>query len=148
MVDAGVKKDVIPHHVFDQRAFGILSQATIQKAPTAPVTTKADRQPKWIASKVTMTGAKREPAAAPLLNIPLARARSLGGNNRFVTLKAAGQLNASPTPSKNLQPVNADTERVRPVRIPASDHKARAIGNTIRGPCTSTSQPPAIWKIA
>ena len=45
-------------------------------------------------------GAITEPSAEPLLKIPEAVERSCAGNHSAVSLTAAGQLPASPTPSR------------------------------------------------
>src|SRR5262245_12569482 len=58
------------------------NQPTIHKLPRLPVTTKAALQPRKTEVAVTITGANIEPAAAPLLKIPLARGRSRGGSSR------------------------------------------------------------------
>jgi hypothetical protein len=60
-------------------------------------------QPKCNPRKAISGGATMAPTAAPLLNKPMAVERSSGGNHSPASLIPAGQLPASPIPSKNLQ---------------------------------------------
>src|SRR5919108_5459143 len=65
---AGVPRRVVKAH------------KAIQNTPTAPTMKNAQRQPQRIAIGVMITGAISEPMAAPLLKVPLARPRSVGGS--------------------------------------------------------------------
>lgn len=54
-----------------------------------------------VPSQAIKGGATTAPIAAPLLKIPEAVDRSLGGNHSEVSFIAAGQFPASPIPNKN-----------------------------------------------
>ena len=86
------------------------SRTTNQTKPIAPVTTKASCQPQY----------EREPRDrkrerrwrrywSPALKMPVASARSFFGNHSATVLMAAGKFPASPSPSANARPPNADT---------------------------------------
>src|SRR3954471_13235213 len=80
----------------------MILQAISHRKPRQPVTRNAGRQlPNQRFADRTMNGATAPPRAEPLSNIATAQARSFAGNHSATALVAAGQLQASPAPSRN-----------------------------------------------
>ena len=71
-------------------------------------------------------GVTTAPTAAPELKIPFPRLRSPGGRIRAVTRRAHGQLNDSPTPSRQRNTMSMPMPGAAAVAIAASDHHATA----------------------
>jgi len=64
-------------------------------------------------------GAMTEPRAEPLLKIPEAVERSRGGNHSAVSFTAAGQLPASPIPSRKRSAPNCSGVRASACSVAA-----------------------------
>src|SRR5215469_3898130 len=92
--------------------------------PEHPTSTKAWRQPKWTTVAAINGGAKIAPTEEPLLKIPEASARSGGGNHSETTFTAAGQLPASPIPSRKRHAPRLHTPPANLCNIDAADHQA------------------------
>ena len=83
----------------------------------------ADCQPKRRTMAAMIGGARIAPIAEPLLNRPDANARSRSGNHSATTFTPAGQLPASPIPSRkrNIPKLRAPLEKT--CRIELMDHQ-------------------------
>ena len=79
--------------------------------------------------------------AAPLLNMPAASARSRAGNHSVTTFTAAGQLPASPMPSKKRKPASDHGPVASACRMPAVDHHAMHSAYPNRVPRRSKKRP-------
>src|SRR5580698_776212 len=90
-----------------------MDHQTIQIALKTPVIRNEARQPKCRATHGTASGARMAPTPAPELKIPVAKARSRGGNHSAVALTAAGKLPLSPSPSRNRATAKPETELTR-----------------------------------
>src|SRR3569833_1361817 len=83
----------------DSRGFRYRSDHhTIQMTEKIPVTRNEALHPKCSATHGTTSGATIAPTPAPELKVPVASARSCGGNHSAVALIAAGKLQHSPSP--------------------------------------------------
>ena len=84
---------------------------------------KVGRQPQMVASQAISGGDSAPPTAAPVLKMPMPRARSRAGNHSAIAFAAPGQLPASPKPS---------TKRKKPklAALPAAACAAAAIDQT------------------
>jgi hypothetical protein len=67
-------------------------------------------------------GAATAPTAEPLLKMPTARERCSAANHSATTSTAAGQLPASPAPSRKRHMPNPNTPRTKKCKISATDH--------------------------
>src|SRR6266478_2043592 len=85
------------------------------------MTRNADRHPYRNASSTMVGGARTAPSAAPLLKMPDASARSREGNHSLTTFTPAGQLPASPAPSKNRQAPRLIGPTAKKCKMPAVD---------------------------
>src|SRR6185369_2581245 len=70
--------------------------AITHRKPSAPVTTKAARQPHRTVTNATMYGAITEPRLEPLLQTPIASVRAFFGTHVAVALANAGHPPPSP----------------------------------------------------
>ncbi|MNS76783.1 hypothetical protein D3C72_1103390 [compost metagenome] len=75
-------------------------QAIAQSRPITAITTKATRQPSHRAKKPTIGPAKAPPSGPPAWLMPMARARSLIGNQLLTALLAVVDTGPSPTPNR------------------------------------------------
>src|SRR5205809_7761297 len=116
-------------------------QARARASPSAPVTTKARRQPTARIKAVTRGKDKAAPAVDALLKMLQAMPRSLLGNQLKAVLVKDGRLAASPIPSISRAPMNCDTPRAAPVAAVNSDHQVTAKTRLTRTPTLSTNQP-------
>ena len=106
-----------------------------------PVTRNAARHPKCSATHGTTSGARIAPTPAPELKMPVASARSFGGNHSAVALIAAGKFPLSPRPRKNRAIPKPITERTSACAIAARLHNPVTSGYPLRHPSRSTSRP-------
>src|SRR6185369_15521073 len=97
-------------------------QSSSQISPRAPIATKAEDQPKRMSIQATSGGAMIAPTEDPLLKSPEARARSDSGNHSATTLSPAGQLPASPIPSRNRYAPRLTAPVAKRCRMAATDH--------------------------
>src|SRR5580704_1860559 len=105
-----------------------MDHQTIHVALKTPVTRNAARQPKCRATHGTMKGARMAPTPAPELKMPVASARSFGGNHSAVALIAAGKFPLSPRPRKNRATPNPKTDVTRACPIAERLHTAVTMG--------------------
>src|ERR1019366_9026874 len=102
------------------RYFG--NQNASQTKPASPVKAKAAGHPNFRMMSATTGGARMAPAAAPLLKMPEARARSRSGNHSDTTLTPADQLPASPVPSRKRNTPRLIGPRANACSSADSDH--------------------------
>src|SRR5687768_7677802 len=100
-----------------------VSQTASQAKPVSPTARNADCQPMRSTNHATSGGATIAPMAEPLLKMPEASARSFGGNHSETTFIAAGQLPASPNPSRKRKAPSDHADRAIECIAPAADHK-------------------------
>src|SRR5437773_2919755 len=81
------------------------------------------------------------PTAEPLLNTPEASARSRSGNHSATTFTPAGQLPASPMPSKKRKKPRLSAPRARACSTAAVDHQATHAAYPSRVPIRSIKVP-------
>src|SRR5581483_11653086 len=74
----------------------------VHKRPSAPESTKIQRQVAKLRMTAIRGGAMTAPTDVPALIIPIAVARSLVGNHSATARVAAGKPPPSPIPSRNL----------------------------------------------
>src|SRR5258707_2230551 len=109
---------------------------------------KVGRQPQYEASRAMRGGDSAPPTAAPVLKMPIPRARSFGGNHSAIDLAAPGQLPASPSPRTERQKAKLVMLRAAAWATAAIDHTTIEIVNPMRVPTASYSRPESIWLAA
>src|SRR5687767_14592024 len=92
-----------------------------QTNPTPPVMKKTSRHPHVATINAISGGAITAPSAEPVLKIPKASARSLGGNHSATAFPEPGNPPPSPIPSRKRHVPNPKTEETRPVQKFAAD---------------------------
>src|SRR6185295_2850253 len=90
--------------------------------PIAPVSMKAQRQPRCTAIHGTVNGATIAPTFEPALKIPVANARSRAGNHSATVLIDAGKFPDSPRPNAKRAAANPFAVRASAVDIAARLH--------------------------
>ncbi len=85
------------------------------------------------------------PRAAPVLKMPIPRARSFTGNHSPTTFAAPGQLPASPKPSTPLNTLNIPAVVANACATAAPDQTTIENTNPRRVPMRSYRRPETIW---
>src|SRR5262245_15892898 len=91
--------------------------------PMPPVMKKTQRQPSHRTIAAINGGAMTAPTLEPVLKMPKANERSLGGNHSATALPDPGNPPPSPMPSRKRNTPNPRTEDAVPVRQFAADHQ-------------------------
>ena len=107
----------------------------------APVTTKAERQPKVSVTAATSGGASSAPSEVPTLKKPTAIDFSLSGNHSATAFMPAGIAAASVSPIRPRAPASETQPVTPPCRQPAIDHNAANSAKPSRKPMASTISP-------
>lgn len=89
----------------------------------------------------TLSEAVTVPNATPLLNNPVASARSSGGKSSVTTLRAAGKFAASPMPRPKRATPNPNGVRASACAASASDHQTTETARPRRAPMRSSTRP-------
>src|SRR5690349_18464446 len=93
-------------------------------------------------------GARTAPSAVPALMIPIAVARSSGGNHEETTFVAAGNPPPSPTPSNRRLTARNLTLLASPWLAHANDHQIITPAKPARAPTQSMNRPPPMYMTA
>src|SRR5687768_10297704 len=94
-----------------------------QMKPIAPVMKKTQRQLRFKTIMAMSGGAMTAPRAEPVLKMPKATERSLGGNHSATALPEPGKPPPSPMPRRKRQAPKPATLETRPVAKLAADHQ-------------------------
>src|SRR5580704_1391108 len=111
--------------------------------PIPAVIRKHERQPYFMLSQTKAGGPSIDDSVVPELNIPVANARSLGGNHSATALIAAGKLPASPKPSMARQNPKPSMDCASTCSPAAADHHKVAAAYPMRVPKRSMKFPAA-----
>ena len=95
-------------------------------------------------SHATRGGAINPPSDEPLSKIATASPRSRVGNHSETTFVEAGQLPASPIPSRKRRIRNDQRPPAKACSRPAIDHQERKTAIPVRAPIRSTTAPETI----
>jgi len=100
------------------------------------------------AIQVTSGGATTAPRHEPLLNNPMAKARSRAGNHSETALTPPGQLPASPNPSRKRNSPKWSAELATACSMAATDHQVMVNEKPRRVPSQSMMRPePACMRV-
>ena len=116
-------------------------QAAAHTTPVRPKITNDARQPHW---EITSSASGTEimpPTREPSSMTPLARPRSLSGNQRDKLRAMFGNAPASPAPNRKRITTSDRKPCAAPVSMVKADHHNTIRVSTRRGPLTSPSQP-------
>src|SRR4051812_17977084 len=109
--------------------------------PSAPVATKAARQPQVSAIHGTTIGVMIAPMFDPALKIPVASARSRDGNHSATVLIDAGKLPDSPRPSAKRAALKPAVVRANAVDIAERLQIVTDAAKPFRVPMRSITRP-------